>query len=84
LHSQEDQRIEAKCKRSSDIQAAGNNMHLLNDMLRQFSAATSTSGDVQLMRELYNTLLQSRQTLFRYAGELAVDANEGDMLGKIN
>ncbi|XP_014672557.1 PREDICTED: ADP-ribosylation factor-binding protein GGA1-like [Priapulus caudatus] len=66
-------------KRISDLETVGNNAKLLADMLSNYSSATASAEDRELMKELYVSCDKLRPSLFRLASETDDDAI-GDVL----
>ncbi|KAK9892889.1 hypothetical protein WA026_022570 [Henosepilachna vigintioctopunctata] len=77
---EDEKRIELKSQRLSELEAAQNNIRLLNEMLDSYIAETTSKDEMDLIKELYQSCERLRTTLAKLASETA--QNE-DLLGDI-
>uniref|UniRef100_A0A915HUG3 VHS domain-containing protein n=1 Tax=Romanomermis culicivorax TaxID=13658 RepID=A0A915HUG3_ROMCU len=74
----EDQKMEKMSKRCSDLTTAANNARLLQEMLHEFNKSTTMQQEIEIMKELADSLVKLRPALFRYAGESSENDEESD------
>lgn len=71
---EEEKKTEKITKRMNDLESCNNNVKLLNDMLTHYDPQVTSEGELDLMKELFQTCERMRPNLFR----LASDADEKD------
>ncbi|XP_013380934.1 ADP-ribosylation factor-binding protein GGA1-like [Lingula anatina] len=71
---QDAEKTEKKARRHTELETVNNNVKLLGDMLSHYKPGEGTASDIEIMKQLYETLDKHRPNLFR----LASDADEKD------
>lgn len=76
---QDDKRAELVSKRVIELEAVHNNIRLLNEMLDSYRPGYSSTDELDLIKELYQSCERLRPNVYRLAAE--TQQNE-DMLSK--
>ena len=65
----DEKKMDALTRRSSELVTVGNNCKLLNEMLDHYDAATTGADEVDLLGELFDSCEKMRSQLFRLGAE---------------
>ncbi|KAG5894353.1 hypothetical protein JTB14_031914 [Gonioctena quinquepunctata] len=77
---EDDKRAELKSRRISELESVQNNVRLLNEMLDSYKPGTSSTGELDLIKELYQNCERLRPTI----NKLILETNHGDgILGDV-
>ncbi|GAU88339.1 hypothetical protein RvY_01053 [Ramazzottius varieornatus] len=72
---EDDQRMEKIIRRHSDLIHIKENAKLLSDMLKQYSPASSSLQEREIMRQLFDSCELHRPKVFKLAAEMAENTN---------
>lgn len=73
---EDEKRMEKVSRRVTELETVNNNVKVLGDMLTNYKPGVSSSEEVELMKELFQSCEQLRPNLFRLASEMG-DKEEG-------
>ncbi|XP_061196347.1 ADP-ribosylation factor-binding protein GGA1-like [Saccostrea echinata] len=78
---QDADKMERVSRRINELEQINNNSKLLMEMLEHYSPETSSAADLDMMKELYDSLERLRPNLFRLASD--ADDKENDAINDI-
>ncbi len=80
IMKEDERKMDALSRRSTELVTANNNAKLLNEMLDHFDSSSSGSEEIELLKELFESCEKMQPKLFR----LASDTEDGDeFIGEI-
>ncbi|RUS85567.1 hypothetical protein EGW08_006650, partial [Elysia chlorotica] len=75
------EKSERKSRRINELEAVGNQVKLLTEMISQYSSSATSKEELEMMKELYESLEKARPSLFRLASD--TDENDTDGINDI-
>uniref|UniRef100_A0A2C9JQL0 VHS domain-containing protein n=1 Tax=Biomphalaria glabrata TaxID=6526 RepID=A0A2C9JQL0_BIOGL len=71
------EKTEKRSRRINELESVRNQVKLLTEMISQYSSASSSKEELEMMKELYDNLEKQRPNLFRLASDTDENDNDG-------